>query len=62
MKTMVSNDYDPGVPTRKGTGVGLQNVKQRVELAYDGKGLVRWKGEQGVFEVTILFPRIFTKR
>ena len=62
MKTVVSNYYDPGVPTRKGTGVGLQNVRQRIELAYEGKGLVRWKAEQGVFEVTILFPRIFTKR
>lgn len=62
MRTEVSNDYDPGVPSRKGTGVGLQNVKQRVELAYEGKGSVRWKGENGKFEVTIFFPRIFTRK
>lgn len=62
MKTVVSNDYDPQIPTRKGTGVGLQNVRQRIELAYQEKGSVKWKGENGVFTVTVLFPRIFTKR
>jgi LytS/YehU family sensor histidine kinase len=62
VKTVVSNDYDPGTPTRKGTGVGLQNVKQRIQLAYEGQGSVHWIGEGGKFSVTILFPRIFAKR
>ena len=62
MKTVVTNDYDPGMPRKKGTGVGLQNVKQRIDLAYEGQGVVHWKGSNGSFEVTILFPRIFTKR
>jgi sensor histidine kinase YesM len=62
MKTVITNDYDPSVPTKKGTGVGLHNVKQRIELAYEGRGRVHWKGEQGKFEVTILFPRIYTKQ
>lgn len=62
IKTVVSNDYDPSVPSRRGTGVGLQNVKQRIELDYKGQGAVHWKGTGGKFEVTILFPRIFTKR
>jgi two-component system LytT family sensor kinase len=62
IKAVVTNDYDPGVPSRRGTGVGLQNVRQRIELAYGGQGAVYWKGADGKFEVTILFPRIFTKR
>jgi two-component system LytT family sensor kinase len=62
MKTVVTNDYDPGMPRKKGTGVGLQNVKQRIDLAYEWQGVVHWKGSNGSFEVTILFPRIFTKR
>ena len=62
MKTVVSNDYDAGAPFKKGTGVGLQNVRQRIELAYEGKGSVRWKGEEESFSVTILFPRIFMQR
>jgi len=59
MRTVISNDYDPAVPTRKGTGVGLQNVKQRIALAYKEKGSVQWSANDGVFTVTILFPRIF---
>ncbi len=59
MKAVITNDYDPEVPTRKGTGVGLQNVRQRIALAYQDKGAVKWGGENGVFTVTILFPRIF---
>jgi len=61
MKTVISNDYDPKIPTKKGTGLGLQNVRQRIELAYQEKGLVQWNGTDGVFAVTILFPRIFAK-
>ena len=59
MKTVISNDYDPSIPTRKGTGVGLQNVRQRVALAYKEKGSVQWSANDGVFTVTVLFPRIF---
>jgi len=57
MRTTITNDYDPDLPVRKGTGVGLQNVKQRIDLAYEGRGLVHWKGEAGTFSVSILFPR-----
>jgi sensor histidine kinase YesM len=62
MMTTVSNDYDPGQPSRRGTGVGLQNVKQRIDLAYNGQGAVQWKGKDGTFEVNIMFPRIYSKR
>jgi LytS/YehU family sensor histidine kinase len=59
MKAVISNDYDPSVPSRKGTGVGLQNVRQRIALSYKEKGSVQWSANEGVFTVTILFPRIF---
>jgi two-component system LytT family sensor kinase len=59
MKAVITNDYDPGVPSRKGTGVGLQNVRQRITLAYKGMGSVEWTAQDSVFTVTILFPRIY---
>lgn len=59
MRVIIINDYDPDIPSRKGTGVGLENVRQRLQLAYQGKGSVAWKGEEGVFSVTIFIPRIF---
>jgi len=59
MRAVITNDYDPGTPSMKGTGVGLQNVRQRMTLAYQEKGSVQWNGNDGVFTVTIVFPRIF---
>jgi len=59
IKAVITNDFDPEVPTRDGTGVGLQNVRQRIDLAYRGKGSARWTSTEGVFQVTILFPRMF---
>jgi len=61
LTTTVINNYDPEVPSNRGTGVGLQHVKQRIELAYDGKGLVKWKGEDGEFVVSLFFPLKFTR-
>lgn len=62
LTTIISNDFDPSMPSGKGTGVGLQNVRQRIELAYQEKGSVRWESSGGVFKVTMVFPRIFTKK
>ncbi len=62
MLAVISNDYDPDVPARKGTGVGLQNVRKRIELAYRGEGSVQWSGSGGVFSVKMLFPRNLIKR
>lgn len=62
MRTVIFNDYDSQLPTKKGTGLGLNNVRQRVNLAYQDRGSVQWRGDKGVFTVTILFPRIFTER
>ncbi|MCD4711455.1 MAG: histidine kinase [Bacteroidales bacterium] len=59
LKAVITNDYDPGTPSMKGTGVGLQNVRQRIALAYQEKGSVQWAGNDGVFTVAIIFPRIF---
>ena len=59
MKTVITNDYDPAVPSMKGTGVGLQNVRQRIELSYKEKASIHWSGKDEEFTVTILFPRIF---
>jgi sensor histidine kinase YesM len=61
MKAVVINDYNPEIPSRRGTGVGLQNVRQRIELAYEGRGSVSWKAEENEFKVSILFPRILAK-
>ena len=52
----LQNDYDPDQPTSPGTGVGLQNVSERVRLAYDGKGRVTRNSSDGKFKITLILP------
>jgi len=53
----LSNDFDPDQPQRKGTGVGLQNVAQRMKLAYDDKGRLNWKMSDRRFIVELVVPK-----
>lgn len=52
----LKNDYDPNQPSRRGTGVGLQNVSERIRLAYDGRASMAKTSEHGVFKVTLYIP------
>lgn len=52
----LKNDYDPEQPTRHGTGVGLQNVSERIRLAYDGRGRMTRSAGEGVFKVVLYIP------
>ena len=57
LKIVLRNDFDPELPNRRGTGIGLQNVKQRIELSYKGEGTMKWERGAGQFIVSILIPR-----
>jgi len=52
----LGNDFDPNQPKRGGTGMGLQNVSERVRLAYDGKGIVKWGASNTTFRVELVLP------
>lgn len=57
----LENDFDPEQPSRKGTGVGLQNVSERIRLAYDGRATMSKTTDKGVFKVTLYIPAEKTK-
>jgi len=57
MRLSLSNDYDPQAPAIKGTGVGLQNVTQRLHLAYGDEGRISWTAVDGLFTVEMNIPR-----
>ncbi len=52
----LENDFDPEQPSRRGTGVGLQNVSERIRLAYDGKGSVSRSINGGLFRIVLSIP------
>lgn len=51
------NDFDPKQPSRKGTGVGLQNVSERIRLVYDSEGSIHWRIDKNKFIVTLSIPQ-----
>lgn len=51
---------NPVNPTRRprqgGNGIGLDNVRQRLELSFDGEGSLRWNETAAGFTATLRFP------
>jgi hypothetical protein len=53
----VQNDFDPTIPSRKGAGVGLKNIEERLKLIYHNKGLLKYRKENNIFEVKLIIPQ-----
>ncbi len=53
----ISNDYDPDMPTRKGKGIGLQNVHNRLQLVYQTTNLLRLSKKGKEFTAEIVIPQ-----
>lgn len=53
----ISNNHDPNVQTRKGKGIGLKNVQQRLALMYGRKDCIHLRNEQNTFEVNLYIPQ-----
>ena len=56
MKFSISNNYDPDSIVSKGQGIGLSNIKERMNLLYGTTELVKIKNDNNNFTVTIFFP------
>lgn len=56
LSLQIENDFDPSLPSRKGTGIGLQNVSERIKLVYDLKGSVSWRIIDQKFIVKLNIP------
>jgi LytS/YehU family sensor histidine kinase len=51
----VENNFENGY-SKKGTGIGLQNIKSRLELIYNEKNLLEIKKEGDKFRVILYIP------
>ena len=58
LKVQVENDYDEeNHVSRKGKGIGLQNIIERLKLIFGRDDLITINGEKGKFLVAITFPQ-----
>lgn len=53
----ITNDYDPDYVSKKGEGIGLRNVRSRLQLLYSRNDLLIINKEERTFEVLLHFPQ-----
>ncbi len=53
----ISNDYDPEVTKPKGEGIGLKNIKKRLQLIYLRSDLLETVAEKMVFRARLRLPK-----
>ncbi|MDR3667380.1 MAG: histidine kinase [Ignavibacteriaceae bacterium] len=55
LRISLENNFEDGY-SKKGAGIGLQNIKSRLELIYGQKNLVDIKKEDNIFNVILYIP------
>lgn len=53
----IENDYDGGSVRNRGEGIGLRNIRQRLELIYGSGELLRINDQKTSFKVELLLPK-----
>lgn len=56
IKIQLINNFDETSKPRKGAGVGLKNINDRLNLIYRRNDLMEVKKEKGIFSVTLFIP------
>src|SRR5690554_725672 len=56
MEIKVENNFDGNGSSKSGTGIGLTNIKNRLELIYNRKDLIEINKGNNIFSVTIYIP------
>jgi sensor histidine kinase YesM len=52
----ISNDYDPGAIRKKGEGIGLKNIRNRLQLIYQRQDLLVTEANNNIFKATLKLP------
>ena len=52
----IENSFDPDAPPRRGNGMGLRNVRERLEARYGKEASLRTSAEGERFEATVTLP------
>jgi two-component system, LytTR family, sensor kinase len=57
LEISVSNTYDPGIRSKKGEGIGLRNIRERLKIIYGNPGLLRIKDNKKIFTIMLNIPQ-----
>ncbi len=57
LEITISNTYDPDVLSKKGEGIGLRNIRERLQIIYGNPGLLKISDNKREFKVTLTIPQ-----
>ncbi|HZL10458.1 MAG TPA: histidine kinase [Prolixibacteraceae bacterium] len=57
LKITITNDYDASSIKRKGEGIGLRNIRKRMEIIYNQPDLIKTNDLKTSFEVQLIIPQ-----
>ncbi len=56
LRVVIENDFDPDAPIPRRSGLGLKNVRERIEARYGKSGQFTSRSENNRFRVELLLP------
>lgn len=57
LEVTISNTYDKNVVSKKGEGIGLRNIRDRLQVIYGNPHLLRIEDKSNEFTVTLTIPQ-----
>ena len=57
LEILLENDFDPGVISQKGEGIGLKNIRERLKLIYGRPDLLIFEKREKLFSVRLIIPQ-----
>lgn len=57
LKISIVNDYDASTVQRKGEGIGLRNIRKRMQIIYNKPDLIKIYDNKTSFEVQLIIPQ-----
>ena len=57
LKITIVNDYDNSTIKRRGEGIGLRNIRKRMEIIYNSPDLMKVTDHKTSFEVQLIIPQ-----
>ncbi len=57
LKITIENEYDASTIKRKGEGIGLRNIRKRMEIIYNQPDLIKITDHKTSFEVQLVIPQ-----
>jgi sensor histidine kinase YesM len=57
LQITISNPYDASITSKRGEGIGLRNIRDRLQIIYANPYLLKFEDNKKEFTVTLTIPQ-----